>query len=98
MQVIGVSRHEGSLDEMLRASDYVVVCAPLTGETRGLIGRREIAKMRRNAVVINVGRAAVIEEAALVRALQSGRIKGAALDVFWTEPLPRRHPLWALEN
>src|SRR5438045_136721 len=75
MQVIGVSRHEGSLDEMLRASDYVVVCTPLTDETRGLIGRREIAKMRRNAVLVNVGRGAVVDEAALVRALQSHRIK-----------------------
>ena len=98
MNVIAFSRHRGSLDELLRASDYVVVCTPMTDETRGLIGRREIKAMRRNAVLINVGRGPVVDEAALVAALKSHRIRGAALDVFEHEPLPRSHPLWSLDN
>lgn len=98
MQVAVFSRHKGSLDQVLRESDYIVVSTPLTPDTRGLIGRAEIEAMRRNAVLINVGRGPVVGEAALVAALQSHRIKGAALDVFETEPLPPDHPLWALDN
>ena len=84
--------------EMLSRCDYVVVAAPLTSETRGLIGEPEFAAMNRTAVVINVGRGPVIDEGALVRALSSGRIKGAALDVFDREPLPRSSPFYKLEN
>lgn len=83
---------------MISVSDYIVVAAPLTGETRGLIGPAEIEAMRPNAVVINVGRGPVIDEPALIAALQSGSIRGAALDVFDVEPLPPEHPFWTLPN
>src|SRR4029077_5632175 len=78
--------------------DYVVAAAPLTPDTRGLIGEAEFAAMKPNAVVINVGRGPVIDEEAMVRALSKGRIKGAALDVFDHEPLPEGHPFYRLEN
>ena len=86
------------LKEMMAECDYVLAAAPLTPETVGLIGEAEIAAMKPNAVVMNVGRGPVISEPALVKALQDGRIKGAALDVFPVEPLPAGHPLWHLEN
>jgi|SRR5437016_4869674 len=84
--------------EMLSRCDYVVVTAPLTPETRGMIGEPEFAAMKPTAVVINVGRGPVINEEALVRTLSRGRIKGAALDVFDQEPLPEGHPFYKLEN
>jgi phosphoglycerate dehydrogenase-like enzyme len=84
--------------EMIERCDYVVVSAPLTPETQGMIGRREIAAMKPEAVLINVGRGPVIDEAALVEALAARRIKGAALDVFDREPLPEGHPFFGLEN
>jgi len=84
--------------EMLARCDYVVVAAPLTPETRGLIGEAEFAAMKANAVVINVGRGPVIDEAAIVKALSEHRIRGAALDVFNREPLPEGHPFYQLEN
>jgi phosphoglycerate dehydrogenase-like enzyme len=84
--------------EMLSRCDYVVVAAPLTSETRGMIGKPEFAAMKTTTVVINVGRGPVINEEALVSALSNGRIKGAALDVFDHEPLPEGHPFYRLEN
>lgn len=87
-----------ALPDLLRRSDYVVVATPLTAETQHLLGRAELAHLKRSAVLINVGRGAVIDESALVEALQQGRLKGAALDVFEEEPLPAGHPLWRLEN
>jgi phosphoglycerate dehydrogenase-like enzyme len=95
MRILPFSRHEGSLDEVLRESDYVVVCAPLTEETRGMVDARQ---MKNGAVLINIGRGAVVDEASLVDALQSHHLKGAALDVFAHEPLPPDHPLWSLDN
>ena len=86
------------LVEMVSRSDYVVAAAPLTPETAGMIGARELAAMKPDAVLINVGRGPVVEEAALVKALSEKRIKGAALDVFDTEPLPQGHPFYRLEN
>jgi phosphoglycerate dehydrogenase-like enzyme len=83
---------------MVAACDYVVATAPLTAETRHMIGEAEFAVMKTSAVVINVGRGPVIDEAALVSALAAKRIKGAALDVFENEPLPAGHPLYKLEN
>ncbi len=83
---------------MMALCDYVVVTAPLTEETRHMIGDAEFAAMKLTAVIINVGRGAVIDEAALVRALTSGLIKGAGLDVFGQEPLPAESPLYKLEN
>jgi phosphoglycerate dehydrogenase-like enzyme len=84
--------------EMIARCDYLVAAAPLTPDTRGLIGEAEFAAMKPNAVVINVGRGPVIDEAAMVRALSQGRIKGAGLDVFDKEPLPEGHPFYRLEN
>jgi phosphoglycerate dehydrogenase-like enzyme len=84
--------------EMLPCCDYVVVAAPLNNETRGLIGEAEFAAMKQNAVVINVGRGPVIDEGAMIKALSERKIKGAALDVFDQEPLPKGHPFYALEN
>lgn len=88
---------EGRL-EMIGRSDYIVAAAPLTAETRGMIGEPEFAAMKPEAVVINVGRGPVIDETAMVRALAAGRIKGAALDVFESEPLTAGHPLYTLPN
>ena len=84
--------------EMIRRCDYLALAAPLTPETRGILGAGEIEAMKPHAVVINVGRGSLIDEPALVKALQEGRIRGAALDVFETEPLPPGHPFYRLEN
>jgi phosphoglycerate dehydrogenase-like enzyme len=84
--------------EMLPECDYVVAAAPLTPQTRHMIGDAAFSAMKKTAVVMNVGRGPVIDEAALVRALETGRIRGAALDVFETEPLPPESPLYKLEN
>jgi phosphoglycerate dehydrogenase-like enzyme len=84
--------------EMIARCDYIVATAPLTEETRHMISDAEFAAMKPTAVVINVGRGPVIDEAALLRALTAKRIKGTALDVFEHEPLPGAHPLFKLEN
>ena len=84
--------------EMLSCCDYVVVSAPLTSETHGMIGEPEFAALKPSAVLINVGRGPVINERALINALSNGQIKGAALDVFDHEPLPEGHPFYKLEN
>ena len=86
------------LREMLAGCDYVQVATPLTSETRGMIGDAEFTAMKASAVIINVGRGPVIVEPALIAALEQGRIKGAALDVFDTEPLPSGHPFYSLPN
>jgi phosphoglycerate dehydrogenase-like enzyme len=88
----------GQLKELMAVSDYVLVATPLTAETRGLIGEAEIAAMKPSAVIINIGRGPVIDEAALIGALESGRIRGAALDVFNNEPLPAGHAFWKMPN
>ena len=84
--------------EMIAQCDYIVASAPLTPETRSMIGEAEFAAMKPEAVVVNLGRGPVIDEAAMVRALASGRIKGAALDVFDNEPLAAGHPFWGMKN
>src|SRR5262245_42221439 len=86
------------LPSLLERSDYAVVATPLTPETHHLLGKDEIGHLRPSAVLINVGRGAVVDEAALVAALREGRLKGAALDVFEEEPLPAASPLWGLES
>jgi phosphoglycerate dehydrogenase-like enzyme len=86
------------LHDLIRASDYLAITVPLTAETRGMIGENELRAMKSTAVIINVGRGPVIQESALVRALQERWIKGAALDVFDQEPLPAGHPFYQLEN
>jgi phosphoglycerate dehydrogenase-like enzyme len=113
MSVLALRRHPGKctddplvdrvyppeqLNALLAASDYVLAAAPLTSETRGLIGEAAFAAMRPNTVLINVGRGPVVVEEQLVRALQERRIRGAVLDVFDQEPLPAGHPLWRLDN
>ncbi len=84
--------------EMLSECDYVAVAAPLTAYTRHLVSTAEFSAMKPEAVVINVGRGPVIDETALVEALQSKKIRGAALDVFEVEPLPSASPLWDMPN
>jgi len=84
--------------EMLAQSDYVVVTMPLTPESRGMIGERELEVMKPGAVLVNIGRGPVVDEAALIRTLEQKRIRGAALDVFNVEPLPPGHPFFRLDN
>jgi phosphoglycerate dehydrogenase-like enzyme len=86
------------IDEMIKQCDYIAISAPLTSETRGLVGAKQIAAMKSSAVIVNVGRGPVIDETALIAALESKRIRGAALDVFDVEPLPVGHPFYRLEN
>ncbi len=86
------------LDLLLAASDYLLVSAPLTAETRGMLGAGQLARMKNSAVLINLGRGPVVVEAALVDALRQGKIRGAVLDVFDREPLPAGHPFYSLEN
>ncbi|GIW42623.1 MAG: 3-phosphoglycerate dehydrogenase [Candidatus Binatia bacterium] len=113
MRVVGVGRSSSEgrtvpgvdrllerreLPMLLREADVVVVAVADTPETRGMIGEREIGEMKPTAYLVNVSRGTVLDEPALVHALESGRLRGAALDVFETEPLPPESPLWELEN
>jgi phosphoglycerate dehydrogenase-like enzyme len=86
------------LDTVLRESDYVLINCALTPETRGLIGERELSLMKPEAVIVNTARGPIIKQPALIRALETGRIRGAALDVFEKEPLEPDSPLLSLEN
>jgi phosphoglycerate dehydrogenase-like enzyme len=83
---------------MLAEVDVAIAAAPLTNETRHMLSDAQFRSMKPSAIVINVGRGPVIDEAALIRALQEERIAGAALDVFEEEPLPASSPLWDMEN
>ena len=87
-----------ALDALLAESDYVVLTVPLTSETRGLIGRDQLAKMKPTASLINAARGAVLDLEALTEALANRRIHAAALDVTDPEPLPRDHPILQLPN
>lgn len=112
MHVIGLRRrpaneqipgvHEmlsyGDLDTLLQRSDVIVIAAPLTPATTNMIGAPQFARMKRGAVLINVGRAKIIDQVALTEALHSGQLGGASLDVFHQEPLPADDPLWAAPN
>jgi len=110
MRVLGVKRSphpvpdvdrvvgQEDLLEFLGQADFVVLAVPLTSRTRGLIGPSEIRAMKKTAFLINVSRGAVVQEPALVEALREGRIAGAALDVFDSEPLPVDNELWCLPN
>jgi phosphoglycerate dehydrogenase-like enzyme len=86
------------LNEMLRNVDILLCAAPLTPQAHHMIGSAQFAVMKTTAIVINVGRGAVIDQAALISALQNERIAGASLDVFEEEPLPPGSPLWDMEN
>lgn len=111
MRVIGIKRDTSepvlevdslhSLDdlpELVGRADSIVVTLPLTDETKGVIDRDTIGRMGDGAVFVNVGRGGVVDEEALIDALRSGKLAGAALDVFAREPLPPESPLWELDN
>ena len=87
-----------ALPELWGRADFIACCVPLLETTRGLVGPAAFAAMKPSAVLIDVSRGGVVDEAALLSALDTGRIKGAALDVFSTEPLPADHPLWGYDN
>jgi phosphoglycerate dehydrogenase-like enzyme len=87
-----------NLHEVLPEADYVLIAAPETAETKHLIGAAQIARMKRGARLINIARGSLLDEAALIRALESGALGGAALDVAETEPLPAESPLWKAPN
>jgi phosphoglycerate dehydrogenase-like enzyme len=102
MKIVPVGRAEtaerATLHAILARTDVVLAAAPLTPATRHLLGAEAFAAMKRGAIVINVGRGPVVDEAALVEALRAGQVGGAALDVFESEPLGAEHPLWEMEN
>jgi phosphoglycerate dehydrogenase-like enzyme len=94
----------GALDEVLRRADYLVITLPLTPASRGLLGPRELSRMKSSAVLVNVARAEIVDEEALHRALAQGTIAGAALDVWYRYPAgpgathPARYPFHELPN
>ncbi|CAI5670813.1 probable 2-ketogluconate reductase [Oreochromis aureus] len=96
-QAVGASYCE-NLDDLLRCSDFVMIAVNLTSETSGLIGHRELSLMKPTATLINISRGLIVNQDALLEALQSGTIRAAALDVTHPEPLPRDHPLLELPN
>jgi len=112
MQVIGTKRSIDGVDlsslnverlfpktdlkPMLSLADFVVICVPHTPETEGLMGEDELASMKPGSVLINIARGIIVDEAALIRALNSGHLSGAALDVQSKEPLPSDSPLWGM--
>jgi glycerate dehydrogenase len=85
------------LEELLRSSDVVSIHCPLNDRTRSLIGAEQLALMKSSAILINVARGGIVDEAALADALNEGRLRGAALDVFTSEPL-RESPLYTLRD
>jgi phosphoglycerate dehydrogenase-like enzyme len=89
---------DGALERLLEQSDIVVLSLPSTPMTRGMIGARELAGMKPGAVLINVARGDIVDEAALLDSLTSGLLRGAGLDVFTREPLPADSPLWRMPN
>ncbi|MDX5629308.1 MULTISPECIES: glyoxylate/hydroxypyruvate reductase GhrB [unclassified Brenneria] len=86
------------LDSLLAEADFLCITLPLTAETQNLIGREQLAKMKPSAILINIGRGAVVDESALIEALSNGTIHAAGLDVFVQEPLPVDSPLLSLPN
>lgn len=87
-----------TVDELVAGSDIVVLACPLTPETTRLLGSNRISAMKRDAILVNVSRGAVIDDKALIAALREKRIAGAALDVFVTQPLPTDHPYFSFDN
>ncbi len=87
-----------TIDTLLERADVVTVHVPLTDATRGLIGAAQLARLKPGATIVNTARGGIVEEAALIAALQEGRLAAAALDVFSKEPLPADHPLRSLDN
>lgn len=93
-EVLGMDR----LHEEIPHADYIILTVPLTDETKNLFGGNELALMKKSAVLINMSRGDTVDENALTATLQKHEIKGAALDVFHTEPLPDESPLWDMDN
>lgn len=87
-----------SLEHLLKESDIVSIHAPLNERTEGLIGERELSLMKSTAILVNMGRGAIVDEAALAKAVDNGIIAGAGLDVFETEPLPEDHPYLCMQH
>lgn len=90
--------HINDIDKALSLSDIIVLTLPLTGQTRYLINKERLNSMRQDAVIINISRGAVIQETALIDALNTGKFRGVALDVFEQEPLESNSPLWSMKN
>ncbi|RYG68825.1 D-2-hydroxyacid dehydrogenase [archaeon] len=86
------------LDVLMKESDFLVICMALTSETKGYVDAQHLSMAKKGQVLINIGRGALVDEAALVQVLRDGPLAGAALDVFCTEPLPADSPLWQLPN
>jgi len=84
--------------KVLQEVDYFIIVAPLTPQTQGMIGARELSSMKPTAFLINIGRGEIVDEEALIQNLNSGKIAGAALDAFCKEPLPKSHPFWKMKN
>ena len=93
-----LGRDKGSLNQLMSQSDYIVCSTPSTVETRGMVNADAFAVAKKNSVFINLGRGPVVDEPAMIQALKSGNLRGAALDVFATEPLPQSSELWDLPN
>lgn len=87
-----------AIDEVLEQSDYIVLAMPSTKKTTGIINEQRLRRMKQDAFLVNIGRGALIDQEALVKALTEGWIGGAGLDVTTPEPLPTEHPLWGLKN
>jgi glyoxylate/hydroxypyruvate reductase A len=98
--VAGLSRviTRAGLDAALPGIGLLVLCCPLTGETAGLIGARQLRLLPRGAILVNISRGPVVDQAAMTSALRDGHLAGACLDVFATEPLPPDDPLWGMGN
>jgi phosphoglycerate dehydrogenase-like enzyme len=111
LKVIGVRRspktpddaveeivHPSKLNEVLPRADWIVIACPLSKETRNLINAERFGHMKKTARLINIARGEIVDEAALIDAIRTGRIAGAALDAHWQEPLPPDSPIWDLPN
>lgn len=110
MSVYAVNRSKKQLDvvgrffglegllTMAREVDYFIIVVPLTPDTRGMVGAEVLSAMKPTAFLLNLARGAVVDEKALIQALESGTIAGAALDVFNEVPLPQSHPFWKMRN
>jgi phosphoglycerate dehydrogenase-like enzyme len=97
-EYLDLALSNGQLPELLAQSDFVVVTAPLTPETNGLLGKAQFEQMKRTAILVNIARGQLVKEQELIEALQAGTIGGAGLDVFEKEPLPPSSPLWEMKN
>lgn len=97
-EVFTLAGEEDALSRLLPQTDILLLTLPLTPQTRGLIGAARLAQLKPGAILVNIARGAVADEAAVIAALDRGTLSGAVLDVFETEPLPPDSPLWAREN